>query len=169
MALFGNGESSGFTIANAGLDFVWARVGDLTSIRVEGKPDSPTGQMLADLLSIDLKPYLLDLLGGMESIGDTIAGLAPLDAKLPLIDLSLNELLMAENYKIGDLLKLKTPVSDYFTKMEDNGLVPSIGGTLNSIFSDLETKLGGSVLMAALNWNDGSPELKIDMDFDLGF
>ncbi|MEJ2698045.1 MAG: hypothetical protein P8Z70_00015, partial [Desulfuromonadales bacterium] len=181
-ALLPSLSSAPFTIAEAGLVFTWADI-----VTPEGNPNpfgftiegtNATGNLLAEFLNLDFEQYILDLLKGVEDVGDSINDLSPLDTDLPLINTSINHLFTGDPYKIGDLLKLHDPVKNYFDQVDAEGGFPKLNEFLEILIKSTDEKMQGSALGASLQYNDGNPELTFGIgasitpeflfDFDLG-
>src|SRR5207247_1328377 len=71
------------TIFDAGLDFIWADLGDPFNVRVKAQQTSLTGLVLEKLLNLDLKTVVLGMLLPLDKLGDLILGIEALDTPLP--------------------------------------------------------------------------------------
>jgi len=133
---------------------------------------------VARFLSFDFQDYFLQLLSGLEPFGDSINGLVPLNQNIPLINTSINELIMVDPHRLGDILKLHGAVSAYFGDVAAGGGFPTLDGLFAALLNDLQAKMAGLDLLAAVRETGGNPELRIDfaierafeleMDLDLG-
>jgi len=158
-------ENTPLTIASAGLRFNWDRISHPIDIYVEGT--NTMGNLLAKFLNLDFKGYFLQLLEKIDWIGEQINTLEALDEELPVIKTSINGLFVGPGHKIGELLQLHDAVESYFDKLETEGGFPSINEFAQVLMDDLDSKMEGSGLGASLDYNDGNPELSINLVFNI--
>jgi len=162
------GIAAPFTIVDAGLIFTWADISNPLGVVVTAQPDDPAAELLVNFLDLDFQQIFLDMLAQMDSLGDQILGISALDTELPLINTSINDMFTNESSPgVGDLLKLHGAVQDYFNVLEANDRSPTFSGLLDVIINDTTSKMDGSALSATLTNDDGKPELRFNVDFNI--
>jgi len=157
-----------FSLPEANITLTWADINDPFNFDLTVSEDTITGKLLSMLLDMDMKDLLLPVLEEMDKVGDQILAIESLDAELPIIDTSINDLLTGgDSPGVGDLLKLYDPVAALFQEAEANNERLSFTDILDVVVKETTGKLEGSAFDGSLIQEDGKTLLSFDVAINI--
>ena len=156
------------SVFTASPKFVWDDISSPLAVRMEFDDDDTATGLLRNLLDIDFKPLFLNMLEQVDLLGDEILEVRALDAPLPVMNSSVNDLLTSpDSAGVGDLLRLHDPVEAYFDEADANEEEISMDGLLEVMIRETARKIDGSQLGARLTHDENGSQLLFDIQVEI--